>query len=82
MLFGVKSPFTKVPLDCTIYIFSKRIYENKDVETSAKKLSKEILLLCTKKNHFTFESKNCLDTDGAAMCSFFGPVTLMIELEK
>ena len=46
---------------------------------------KEILLLCTKKVHFTFNGKTYIQTDGVAMGSPLGPVIadiFMIELEK
>ena len=47
--FDVKSLFTNVPLDRTIEIILKRIYENQEVAISiAKNEMKEMLLLCTK----------------------------------
>ena len=44
-----------------------------------------MLLLCTKKVHFTFNGKTYIQTDGVAMGSPLGPVLadiFMIELEK
>ena len=46
---------------------------------------KEMLLLCTKKVHFTFNGKTYIQTDSVAMGSPLGPVLadiFMIELEK
>ena len=44
-----------------------------------------MLLLCTRKVHFTFNGKTYIQTDGVAMGSPLGPVLadiFMIELEK
>ena len=46
---------------------------------------KELLLLCTKKVHFTFNGKIYMEVDGIAMGSPWGPVLadiFMIKLEK
>ena len=46
---------------------------------------KELLLLCTKKVHFTFNGKIYMEVDGIAMGSPWGPILadiLMIKLEK
>ena len=46
---------------------------------------KEVLTLCTKNNHFTFESKTYLQADGIAMGSHLGPILadiFVIELEN
>ena len=46
---------------------------------------KELLLLCTKKVHFTFNGKIYIQVDGVAMGSPLGPVLadiFMIESEK
>ena len=51
--FDVKSLFTNVPIQKTIDILLKRIYENKEINTSiSKKDMKYILILCTKSVHF------------------------------
>ena len=47
--FAVKSLFTDVPLDQTIDIILRRIYDHKDLETPITKSEmKEMLTLCTK----------------------------------
>ena len=47
--FDVKSLFTNVLLQKTIDIIVKRIYENKEINTSiSKKDMKDMLILCTK----------------------------------
>ena len=53
--FDVKSLFTNVPLDRTIDIILKRIFENQEIQTAVtKKELKELLILCTKKCSFYF----------------------------
>ena len=84
--FDVKSLFTNVPLDRTISIILKRIYDQALLQTFLTRSElKVMLLLCTKKVHFTFNGKTYIQTDGVAMGSPLGPVLtdfFMIELEK
>ena len=84
--FDVKSLFTNVPLDRTIDIILKRIYDHKELETPITRCEmKEMLTLCTKNVHFTYSRKIFVRTDGVAMGSPLGPVfadMFMIELEK
>ena len=55
--FDVSSLFTMVPLDYAIDLTLKRIYGNKEIETKiSRKDKKNLLSLCTKNVHFTFES--------------------------
>ena len=56
--FDVKSLFTNFPLDYTINIKLRRIYDDNELYTNiSKKEMKEILLLCTKNAHFTFNNE-------------------------
>ena len=56
ILFDVKSLFTNVPLQKAIDIILKRIYENKEINTSiSKKDMKDTLILCTKKCSFFYQ---------------------------
>ena len=84
--FDVKSLFTNVPLQKTIDIILKRIYENKEINTSiSKKDMKDMLILCTKSVHFSMNGDIYLQIDGVAMCSPLGPVfagIFMVELER
>ena len=84
--FDVKSLFKNVPLNSTIDIILKRIYEKNELVTSVtKNETKEMLILCTKNVHFTFESRTYVQTDGVAMASPLGLVLadiVMIELEN
>ena len=52
--FDVKSLFTNVPLDRTISIILKRIYDDAELPTTltTRLELKEMLLLCTTKVHF------------------------------
>ena len=84
--FDVKSLFTNVPLDRTIDIILKKIYEKNEIVTSITKNEiKEMLILCTGNVHFTFECRTYVQTDGEAMGSPLGPALadiFMIELEN
>lgn len=53
--FDVTSLFTNVPLEYTIDIILRRIYDEKEIRTNIpKKDMKTLLLLCTKNVHFSF----------------------------
>ena len=84
--FDVKSLFTNVPLEKTIEITLKRIYERKEINTSiSKKEMKQLLTLCTKNVHFTYDNKVYQQNDGVAMGSPLGPVLsgiFMVKLEN
>ena len=73
--YDVKSLFTNVPLQKTIDIILKRIYENKEINTSiSKKDMKDMLILCTKSVHFSMNGDIYLQIDGVAMGPPLGPV--------
>ena len=56
--FDVKSLFTNVPLERTIQVVLKRIYEKHEVSTNVtKKEMKEMLILSIKNVHFTFNEE-------------------------
>ena len=82
----VKSLFTNVPLNWTIDILLRRIYDNKVLQTPITKSGmKEMLTLSTKNVHFTCNRKIFVQTDGVAMGSPLGPVLadiFMTEIEK
>ena len=84
--FDVKSLFTNVPLDRTIDIILKRIYDHKELETPITRSEmKEMLTICIKNVHFTYNRKIFVQTDGDALGFPLGPVfadIFMIELEK
>ena len=84
--FNVKSLFTNVPLDQTINITLKWIYDVNELRISIPRNEmKELLLLRTKKVNFTINGKIYMHVDGVAMESPLGPVLadiFMIELEK
>ena len=84
--FDVASLFTNVPLiKETIEVILKRIYINKEITTDIpKKEMKELLILCTKNVHFTFNNETYIQVDGVAMGSPLGPVLaniFMVEIE-
>ena len=84
--FDVKSLFTYVPLDFTINVILIRIYNENEIHTNIKRLEmKELLLLCTKNVHFTFNNDIYQQCDGVAMGSPLGPVVariFMVVLER
>ena len=83
--FDVSSLFSNVPLDFTIDIILKKIYNEKIIKTKLKRDQfKDLLELCTKDLHFSFNGKMFRQIDGVAMGSPLGPVIaniFMSELE-
>ena len=84
--FDVSSLFINVPLDYTIDVILRHIYTEREIETNiTKKEFKDLLILCTKNVHFSFNEQLYLQKDGIAMGSLLGPVIagiFMVELER
>ena len=84
--FDVKSLFSNVPLGKTIHFLLKKVYDEKKIRTKIpKKVFKELLYLCTKELHFTFNSNIYIQYDGVAMVSPLGPLLaniFMTSLEE
>ena len=84
--FDVKSLFRNVPLDETIKVILNRIYEKNEISTDITKSEmKELLNLCTKSVHFTFENNIYVQNDDVAVGSPLGPILanmFMVELER
>ena len=82
----MESLFTNAPLDTTINIILKQIYENKEKNTNIqRKDKKDLILLCTKTVQLKFDNEIYKQTDGVAMGFPLDPVLaeiLMVELEK
>ena len=83
--FYVKSLFTNVPLNQTINIALRRVYDKHELQTSITTSEmKELLILSTKNVPFTFDNVIKVQNDSVATRSHFGPVLsdiFMIELE-
>ena len=83
---NVKSLFSYVPLDFTINVILRRIYNENEIHVNIKRSEmKELLLLCTKNVHFTFNNDIYQQCDGVAIGSPLEPVTagiFMVELER
>ena len=84
--FDVVSLLTNVPLEETINILIKIIYDKNEINTNIPKHEmKELLYLWTKNAHFTLNSNTYVQADGVAMGSPYGPVLaniFMVELEQ
>ena len=84
--FDVSNLFTNVPLDFTIDLILKKVYGKRMLKTKLKKPElKELLEMCTKEMHFTFNGKTYQQTDGVCMGSPLGPVlanVFMVYLEE
>ena len=84
--FDVTSFFTKVPLDFTIDVILKQIYDENEVNTNIPKPQmRDLLLLCTKNVHFSYHGDIYTKADVVAMGSPLGPVLVrifMVELER
>ena len=84
--FDVSNLFTNVPLDFTIDLILRKVYQKKMVKTKLKRAElKELLEMCTKEMHFTFDGKVYQQTDGVCMGSPLGPVlanVFMVHLEE
>ena len=66
--FDVSNLFTNVPLDFTIDLVLKKVYNKKMIRTKLKREElKELLNLCTKELQFTFNGKTYQQTDGVCM---------------
>ena len=70
----------------TIDVILKRFYDQNEVNTNiSKQQMKDLLLLCTKNVHFSYNSDIYTQTDGVAMGSPLGPVLagiFMVESER
>ena len=84
--FDASSLFTSISLDFTIGVLLRRIYREQEIVTNITLNElKELLLLCTKNVHFSFNGQLYLQKDGIAMGSPLGPVIasiFMVKLEK
>ena len=84
--FDVVSLFTNVPLEKTIDLILRKVYDEKLIKTMINRYQlKSLLLLCTKHVHFTFNDQIYQQCDGVAMGSPLGPLfanIYMCELEN
>ena len=86
VIFDIKSLFTNMPLEKTIDITLERIYDRKEINTQITLAEmRELLKLCTKNVHYTFDNQVYQQNNEVAMGSPLGPVLagiFMVELEK
>ena len=72
--FDVKSLFTNVPLEKTTDIILKKIYDEKKIETNIPWNITDLLYLCMKNVHFTYDGKIYIHINGVATRSQLGPL--------
>ena len=86
LIFDVVLLFTNVPIDATIDIIIRRIYEFKEIDTRITKNGmRELILLCTKNVHFTFNDETFTLVDSIAIGSPLTPILanlFIAELER
>ena len=86
ILFDVKSLFTNVPLDESISIILRKVYDEGKIETNVpRKVMKELLLLQAKHVHFIFSGDIYIQLDSVAMASPLGLLlanVFMCSLDK
>ena len=84
--FDVKSLFTNVPLEYTIGLVLERIYNKGELVANIARLEmKEMLLLCTKKVHFSYNQDIYIQKNGVSMGSPLDPVLagiFLVNLER
>lgn len=69
----VKSLLTNAPLDKTIHIILKKVYDEKNIKTTIPiSIMKELFYVCTKYVHFIFNGEIYIQCDGLAMGSPLG----------
>ena len=83
--FHVALLFRNIPLEDTINVILRRIYEKKEIVTDIPRCEmRELLYLYTKNVHFTFNSNIYIQNDSVAIGSPLVPVLaniFMVELE-
>ena len=80
--FDVKNLFTSVPLDETISIILRKIYDEGEMKINIpRNVTNEMFLLCMKHVHFTFNRDIHIQLDGVAMGSPLANI-FMCSLEK
>ena len=84
--FDVVSLFTNVPLERTIEIILRKVYDEKRIKTKIKREDmKQLLLLCTKGVPFSFDGQLYTQIEGVMMGSPLGALfanIFMTELEN
>ena len=84
--YDVTSLFTSVPLDFRIDIILKRIYDENELNINIpKQQMRDLLLVCIKNVHFSYNRHIYTQADSVAIGSPLGPILagiFMVELER
>ena len=84
--FDVSNLFTNVPLEFTIDLVLKKVYNKKMVKTKLKRNElRELLMMCTKELHFVFNGKTYKQKDRVCLGSPLVPLlanVFMVHLEE
>ena len=81
--FDVVSLFTNVPLEDTIIIILRRIYEKKEIVMDIPKCEKfKLLYLCTTNVNFNLNNKIYIQNYGVVIGLPLGPVLANVFMEK
>ena len=85
-MLDVVSLFRNVPIDAAVDIIVWHIYEFEEIDTkTTKNEMRELILLCTKNVHFTFNGETFTQVDSIAMGSLLPPILagiFMLKLER
>ena len=81
--FDVKNLFTNIPLNKTIKIILRNVYQERILNTSIpQKEMEKLIYLCTKRVDFSYSGKIYIQLDGVAIGSPLGPALASIFLTK
>ena len=80
--FDISSLYTNVPLDDTIQLILKNLYETRTTPPTIKRDDMEqLLIFATKRSHFLFDGKLYDQIDGVSMGSPLAPLLAEIFLQ-
>ena len=85
MSFDVSALFTSIPIDPAVDTIRKQLEEDQDLKNRTSMTVDHIISLlefCLKNTYFSFQGRNCEQTEGAAMGSPISPLVANIYMEE